>query len=132
MKLLPIRFTVPVHRTSPEGARRYAMGGGEGSDGLGGGGEGEGGLGGSGDSNGLGGGGEGEGGLGSGGDGDGGGGGGEGGGGKGGGGGGLGGRGLGERGGKQSSQPSLLTLSSVRHSIGVPSGTTPSGETVPQ
>ena len=76
--------------------------------------------------------GDGGGGDGGGGDGDGGGGEGEGGGGEGGGGGGLGGRGLGERGGKQSSQPSLLTLSSVRHSIGVPSGTTPSGETVPQ
>ena len=34
--------------------------------------------------------------------------------------------------GKQISQPALVTLLSVRHSIGVPSGTTPSGETVPQ
>ena len=33
---------------------------------------------------------------------------------------------------KQISQPALVTLLSVRHSIGVPSGTTPSGETVPQ
>ena len=38
----------------------------------------------------------------------------------------------GDGGRKQSSQPALVTLPSVRHSIGVPSGTTPSGETVPQ
>ena len=38
----------------------------------------------------------------------------------------------GDGGRKQSSQPALVTLLSVRHSIGVPSGTTPSGETVPQ
>ena len=34
--------------------------------------------------------------------------------------------------GKQSSQPALVTLPSVRHSIGVPAGTAPSGELVPQ
>ena len=37
MEPLPIRLTVPVHRTSPEGARRYAMGGGGGLGGCGGG-----------------------------------------------------------------------------------------------
>ena len=33
---------------------------------------------------------------------------------------------------KQSSQPARLVLPSVTHWIGVPSGTTPSGESVPQ
>ena len=33
---------------------------------------------------------------------------------------------------KQISQPALRTLPSVCHSIGVPSGTTPSGESLPQ
>ena len=33
---------------------------------------------------------------------------------------------------KQSSQPARFPLESVIHSIGVPSGTTPSGELVPQ
>ena len=59
MKPLLIRLTVPVHRTSTEEARRYAMGGG----GLGGGGDG-GGLGDGGGGEGEGGGGLGEGGLG--------------------------------------------------------------------
>ena len=36
-KPLAIRLTVPVHRASPEGARRYAMGGGGGGSGGGGG-----------------------------------------------------------------------------------------------
>jgi hypothetical protein len=41
MKPLPIRLTVPVHRASLEGARRYGMGGvGVGGDGQGGGGDG--------------------------------------------------------------------------------------------
>ena len=35
-------------------------------------------------------------------------------------------------GGKQSSQPAKVTLPSVNHWIGVPSGTTPSGEPLPQ
>ena len=57
MKPLAIWLTVPVHRASPKGARRYAMGGGGGGCG-GGGGEGEGGgrLGGSGGAGGAGGG----------------------------------------------------------------------------
>ena len=50
MKPLVIRLMVPVHRTSTEEARRYAMGGGGlGGGGLGGGGEGGGGLGGGGE-----------------------------------------------------------------------------------
>ena len=50
MKPLVIRLAVPVHRTSPEVARRYAMGGGGGDNGDGGGSDGEcgGGLGGGG------------------------------------------------------------------------------------
>ena len=41
--------------------------------------------------------------------------------------------GVGSGGGtKQSSQPARLALPSVIHWIGVPSGTTPSGESVPQ
>ena len=56
-----------------------------------------------------------------------------------GGGGGIGGEGFGGDGGeggtdcvKQISQPALRTLPSVCHSIGVPSDTTPSGESLPQ